>query len=78
MVNFFLILFFFFRLSLFRSLLHKVFSDQHSQSLPVGTILTAINIGQSQPFHRVEVDNALDNMQDANQVMVSDDMVFLI
>ena len=65
-------------MALFRSLLHKVFSDQHSQSLPVSTILSAINIGQSQPFQRVEVDYALDTMQEAYQVMVSEDMVFLI
>ena len=62
----------------FRSLVHKVFSDQHSQSLPVDSIMSAINIGLSQPFLRSEVDHALDTMQEANQVMVSEGMVFLI
>ena len=65
-------------MALFRSLVHKVFSEQHSQSLAVDQIMSAVNIAQSQPFQRAEIDHALDTMQEANQVMVSEGMVFLI
>lgn len=66
------------RMGQFRSLVHQAFSEEHSQSLPVAHILQYINQGLSQVFTREEVDVALDQMQEANQVMVSEDMVFLI
>lgn len=62
----------------FRSLVHKAFSDEHSQSLTVDQIESYVNSGLSQLFSSQEIEVALDQMQEANQVMVSEGMVFLI
>ncbi len=62
----------------FRSLVNNVFSEEHSQSLPMAHILQYINKDVSQAYTRDELNVALDIMQEANQVMVSEDMVFLI
>lgn len=62
----------------FRSLVHKAFSDEHSQSLTVDQIESYVNSGLSQMFSSQEIEVALDQMQEANQVMVSEGMVFLI
>lgn len=68
-----------YRLDHFRSLVHDVFSEEHSQSLPVAHILQYINKDPAtQPYSREELLAALDVMQEANQVMVSEEMVFLI
>ena len=66
------------RMALFRSLVHKAFSDEYSQSLTLEVVERYVNAGQSQVFSRREIDFALDQMQEANQVMVSDGTVFLI
>lgn len=62
----------------FRSLVHKAFSGEHSQSLTVDQIESYVNSGLSQMFSSQEIEVALDQMQEANQVMVSEGMVFLI
>ena len=62
----------------FRSLVHKAFSDEHSQSLTVDRIESYVNAVLSQNFTNAEITLALDQMQEANQVMVSEGMVFLI
>ena len=62
----------------FRSLVHKAFSDEHSQSLTVDRIESYVNAALSQNFTNAEITLALDQMQEANQVMVSEGMVFLI
>ena len=68
----------YFRMEKFRSLVHQAFSEEHSQSLPVAHILQYINRGLTEAFSKEEVNMALDKMQEANQVMVSEEMVFLI
>ncbi|PIK38499.1 putative zygotic DNA replication licensing factor mcm3 [Apostichopus japonicus] len=68
------------RLKSFRSAVSKAFSDSHAQSLPLDKILEELNTqftGEDK-FEKTEVDAALSEMQDANQVMVSDNIVFLI
>ncbi len=70
--------FFVHRLSQFRSSLVKVFSSSHSQSLPISDLTDQVNSGQSVKFSGAEIQNALEQMQDANQVMVSENVVFLI
>lgn len=65
-------------MALFRSLVHKAFSDEYSQSLMLEVVERYVNAGQSQSFSRREVEFALDQMQEANQVMVSEGTVFLI
>ena len=56
----------------------KAFSNEHSQSLPVDRLTNLINTGASSDFSGAEVTAALEVMQDANQVMVSEGVVFLI
>lgn len=70
--------FFYYRLSQFRSSVVKVFSSRHSQSLPLDELTDHVNSDPATQFSRAEVNAALDMMQSANQVMVSDNVVFLI
>ncbi|MEE6464102.1 hypothetical protein FKM82_006176 [Ascaphus truei] len=62
----------------FKSALLKTFKITRSQSVAVDQLLELINKGNPQPFELDEVKRALDNMQNDNQVMVSEDVVFLI
>lgn len=62
----------------FRSAVVKAFSSEHSQSLPVDRLTDLINSGTASRFSSSEVTAALEQMQDANQVMVSEGVVFLI
>ncbi|KAM4705528.1 maternal DNA replication licensing factor mcm3 [Rhinophrynus dorsalis] len=62
----------------FKAALLKTFKSTRSQSVAVNQLLELINQGNPQPFDVDEVKRALDNMQNDNQVMVSDDVVFLI
>uniref|UniRef100_A0AAR2LAM1 DNA replication licensing factor MCM3 n=1 Tax=Pygocentrus nattereri TaxID=42514 RepID=A0AAR2LAM1_PYGNA len=54
------------------------FKVTRSQSVAVPELLTHINKGQSEEFDQQEVNLLLERMQDDNQVMVSEDVVFLI
>lgn len=62
----------------FRSAVVKAFSSEHSQSLPIDRLTNLINTGAPTDFTGSEVNAALEVMQDANQVMVSEGVVFLI
>ena len=71
------------RFSQFKSSLFNLFESQHSQSLSLEAITANISStessGSSQlDFSQEEVVEALDRMQEANQVMVSEGVVFLI
>lgn len=68
------------RLKSFRSVVSKAFSDSHAQSLPLDKIMETVNkeFKGDDKFQQAEVDAALSEMQDANQIMVSDKIVFLI
>ena len=67
------------RLDHFRKGVVKAFAREHSQSLPIETIMEVVNLDHpDHPFTSREAEVALDKMQDANQVMVSEQMVFLI
>ena len=65
------------RLETFKSLLQKEFAAAHVQSLSVADVTTAVNQDSTQ-FSSGEIRAALNAMMDANQLMVSDDRVFLI
>ena len=69
---------YFYRLTEFRSAVGKAFSSEHSQSLPIDQLTELVNSGTSSRFSTSEVSTALEQMQDANQVMVSEGVVFLI
>ena len=67
------------RLDHFKKCVVKAFAREHSQSLPIETIMEVVNSDHpDHPFTTREAEVALDKMQDANQVMVSEQMVFLI
>ncbi|KAG8178125.1 hypothetical protein JTE90_020830 [Oedothorax gibbosus] len=67
------------RLKEFRSIIHKLFKERHAQSVPV-PVLNEYLIKQelAEPFTPEEVNSALEAMTEANQVMVANDIVFLI
>lgn len=68
----------YFRMKVFKAALLKAFRVTRSQSVPIPELLTHINKGQSEEFDQQEVQLLLERMQDNNQVMVSEDVVFLI
>jgi DNA replication licensing factor MCM3 len=56
-----------------------LFKAEHSQSLPVDRIRRQVNDDHvSAEFSDVELMAAIDKMQDDNQIMLSDNIVFLI
>ncbi|XP_051511759.1 MCM3 minichromosome maintenance deficient 3 (S. cerevisiae), like [Myxocyprinus asiaticus] len=65
------------RLKVFKSALLKAFKVTRSQSVAVSELLTLIK-DEDEQFDQDEVDLLLECMQDDNQVMVSENVVFLI
>uniref|UniRef100_W5KR55 DNA replication licensing factor MCM3 n=1 Tax=Astyanax mexicanus TaxID=7994 RepID=W5KR55_ASTMX len=70
--------FFFFRLKEFKAALLEVFRSAHAQSVGMNALMEGVNKTCSTPFDQAEVRTALGRMQDDNQVMVADDIIFLI
>ncbi|KAK3516741.1 hypothetical protein QTP70_022533 [Hemibagrus guttatus] len=66
------------RLKEFKAALLEVFRAAHAQSVGMNTLMGEINKDRSAPFEKAEVQAALARMQDDNQVMVADDIIFLI
>ncbi|KAK1795543.1 hypothetical protein P4O66_001041 [Electrophorus voltai] len=66
------------RLKVFKVALLKAFKVTRSQSVAIPELLTHVNKGQHEEFDEQEVNRLLEIMQDDNQVMVSEDVVFLI
>ncbi|KAM9435567.1 DNA replication licensing factor MCM3 [Clarias gariepinus] len=66
------------RLKEFKSALLEVFRAAHAQSVGMNALMGDINKDRSTPFEQAEVRAALARMQDDNQVMVADDIIFLI
>lgn len=64
-------------MKVFKTALLKAFKVTRSQSVAVPELLTHIN-GQDEEFDQNEVNLLLERMQDDNQVMVSENVVFLI
>ena len=64
------------RLGEFKAALLKAFSSAHAQSLPLTTVKESVK--RDKAFRDEEIESALQVMQDANQIMVADDNVFLI
>ena len=52
------------------------FSSAHAQTLPLTTVKDSVK--RDKIFRDEEIDSALQVMQEANQIMVADDNVFLI
>ncbi|KAM6181251.1 DNA replication licensing factor MCM3 isoform 2-T2 [Erethizon dorsatum] len=66
------------RLKAFKVALLNVFRDAHAQSVGLTHLTESINRDKEEPFSEEEVQAALDKMQDDNQVMLSEGIVFLI
>uniref|UniRef100_A0A3Q2DS89 DNA replication licensing factor MCM3 n=1 Tax=Cyprinodon variegatus TaxID=28743 RepID=A0A3Q2DS89_CYPVA len=66
------------RLKEFKSSLFAVFQSAHAQSVKMTKLMDEVNKERESRFSEAEVRGALARMQDDNQVMVADDIVFLI
>ncbi|XP_030303403.1 DNA replication licensing factor MCM3 [Calypte anna] len=66
------------RLKAFKAALLEVFRTSHAQSVGLKNMMESINHENPEPFSLPEVKTALAHMQDDNQIMVSDDIIFLI
>ncbi|XP_067273884.1 DNA replication licensing factor MCM3 [Pseudorasbora parva] len=66
------------RLKEFKTALLEVFRSAHAQSVGMIALMESINKSSPSPFNETEVRAALARMQDDNQVMVADDIIFLI
>lgn len=67
------------RLNIFKNGLQKLFRESRESSLPVGRIVDYINVNSgSEAFTQGEINSALERMTNDNQIMVADDIVFLI
>uniref|UniRef100_A0A665WCG2 DNA replication licensing factor MCM3 n=1 Tax=Echeneis naucrates TaxID=173247 RepID=A0A665WCG2_ECHNA len=60
------------------SSLFGVFQSAHAQSVKMQLLMDGINKGRQERFTEPEVRAALARMQDDNQVMMADDIIFLI
>ncbi|XP_039272002.2 DNA replication licensing factor MCM3-like [Styela clava] len=65
------------KMNKFKKSLFAKFEVEHTQSLPTAAIVEWVN-KDSQEFSKDDVDTCLSQMQDSNQVMYTDDTVFLI
>ncbi|XP_066494108.1 DNA replication licensing factor MCM3 [Tiliqua scincoides] len=66
------------RLKAFKVALLEVFRAAHAQSVGLKRLMESINQDNPNPFSSTEVKLALEQMQDDNQIMMSDDIIFLI
>lgn len=66
------------RMERFRSSVAKAFSSTRSQSLPMSDLASQVNSDPTMQFTQAEMSAALDQMQEANDVMVSEGVVYLI
>ncbi|XP_053457896.1 DNA replication licensing factor MCM3 isoform X2 [Nycticebus coucang] len=66
------------RLKAFKAALLDVFREAHAQSVGMNRLTESINKDNEEPFSSVEIQAALSKMQDDNQVMVSEGIIFLI
>ncbi|PWA27828.1 DNA replication licensing factor MCM3 [Gambusia affinis] len=66
------------RLKEFKSSLFGVFQSAHAQSVKMTKLMEDVNKERESRFTEPEVRAALARMQDDNQVMVADDIIFLI
>lgn len=68
-----------YRLKEFRSVLLKLFKERHAQSVPMNELVDFMAEQKlKEPFTPEEINVALDKMADLNQVMVANEIVFLI
>lgn len=61
----------------FKSMLFKLFHKERVQALPVADVTKCI-LDENKKFGENDIKTALNTMQDDNQVMLSDETVFMI
>uniref|UniRef100_A0A8C6DMI9 DNA replication licensing factor MCM3 n=1 Tax=Moschus moschiferus TaxID=68415 RepID=A0A8C6DMI9_MOSMO len=66
------------RLKAFKAALLEVFREAHAQSVGMNRLTESVNRDNEEPFSSAEIQAALSRMQDDNQVMASEGIVFLI
>jgi DNA replication licensing factor MCM3 len=67
------------RLNIFKNGLQKVFRESRESSLPVARIVEYVNVNSgAEAFAQGEISSALERMTNDNQIMVADEIVFLI
>ncbi|KAH8264752.1 hypothetical protein KR044_013431 [Drosophila immigrans] len=66
------------RLGLFKNGLQRLFREQRDNMLSVSRITKAINENNEEPFTADEINAAMHRMTEDNQIMVADELVFLI
>lgn len=66
------------RLKDFKAALLGAFKSAHAQSIPMPAVMDSINKNNESPFSAGEVKAALELMEEANHIMVSENIVFLI
>lgn len=66
------------RLKEFKVSLLEVFREAHAQSVGMTRLTESVNRDKEQPFSSEEIQAALSKMQEDNQVMVSEGIIFLI
>lgn len=66
------------RLKDFKAALLDAFKSAHAQSIPMPAVMDSINKSNESPFTAGEVKAALELMEEANHIMVSENIVFLI
>ena len=67
------------RLKVFRSNLLEMFQAEHAQSLELPRVTAYVNEkNPSAEFSEQEILSAIEKMTDENQIMLSDDVIFLI
>ncbi|XP_069584454.1 DNA replication licensing factor MCM3 [Ranitomeya imitator] len=66
------------RLKDFKAALLDAFKSAHAQSIPMPALMDSINKNNDSPFSSGEVKAALELMEEANHIMVSDNIVILI
>lgn len=65
-------------MKVFRSSLFNLFKSEHAQSVSLDKVKDFVNKETSDDFSEVDVFTALETMMEANQVMLTDNVVFLI
>uniref|UniRef100_A0A0A9Y2J3 DNA replication licensing factor MCM3 n=1 Tax=Lygus hesperus TaxID=30085 RepID=A0A0A9Y2J3_LYGHE len=66
------------RLEAFRQAVSKIFQDSQVNTIPLDKLIEGLNRDNPAPFSRSETNAAVKKMTEANQIMVSDNTVFLI
>lgn len=66
------------RLADFRRRIHSIFRKDKKQSMSLLRLARRVNLGHAKRFSKMEMDSAMLQMADANELSVANGMVYLI